>query len=135
MYTYNLFTLLRSVKLQNRSACQSCPLRDSPGWFIGGFYNTFTNHNFKQPLSFPTNIEFHPSGNIRFNNSRFFLSEIIVGEIIVKSPYEWCLCASRRRVRVPHAVLRCTRARPQRGCSCAIDPRNLCKYAQTAHNL
>ena len=42
---------------------------------------------YKQPLNFKTNLEFHSSGNI-LSEQLCFCSEIIVGEIIVKSPYE-----------------------------------------------
>ena len=43
----------------------------------------------QQPLTFSNIIECHPSGNIcMLNKQGVFCPEIIVGEIIVKSPYE-----------------------------------------------
>ena len=41
----------------------------------------------KQTLAFNNNIEFHPSGNTLITTIKGF-SEIIVGDIMVKSPYE-----------------------------------------------
>ena len=54
----------------------------------GSDYN-FTNYNFEHKTTWSSkeNIEFHPSGKIYVKQSMLF-SEIIVGEIVAKSPYE-----------------------------------------------
>ena len=40
-----------------------------------------------QPLNSSNNIDFHPSGNLCFKQNQVY-SEIIVGEIIVRSPID-----------------------------------------------
>ena len=53
---------------------------------------SFTNYDFRKPLEFQTHThthtDFHPSGNVLFFFKIKGFSEIAVGEITVKSPYE-----------------------------------------------
>ena len=54
---------------------------------MGSDYS-FADYNSNKPLSFKQHFEFHPSGQILLKTIKVFVSEIIVGEIIVKTPYE-----------------------------------------------
>lgn len=47
----------------------------------------FTNYNFKQHLMFQQHLEFHPTGNICLKQNKGLVSESIVGELRIKSPY------------------------------------------------
>ena len=72
---------------QGRAPARPPPPQRSPEAILSrlfklwGFDHNFANYNFKNPLHFNHNIEFHPSGDI-------LLFESIVGEFVTKSPYE-----------------------------------------------
>ena len=52
----------------------------------------------KQTLIFNKHTEFHPSGNITLTTIKVF-SEVIVNEIVVKSPYEAFATSEQRLIR------------------------------------
>ena len=59
------------------------------GWleFICGSGSNFINYTFKYIIEFnKTSIDFHPSGKIFLSDFKFS-SELLVGEIVVKSSY------------------------------------------------
>ena len=51
------------------------------------FYYGFTNYPFKRSLNIKRQLEFHPSGNIWFQKVKVVFNELILGELILKSPY------------------------------------------------
>ena len=65
--------------------CYTCvtPKRPMATFPLCGSYYNFTNY-----ISAKRTLDFHHSGKVLFNNSRFF-SEIIVGGLATKSPNEF----------------------------------------------